>query len=170
MTMMQIFAGSATVVAILVAGSYLLPRQVEVSRSARLPVKPETVLALAASNSGYQRFNPYMNTDPELKISHFGPDSGVGSGFRFNGREGTGSQTVAAVSAETVTYQIDLGAMGRPVQQLTALPEGDGSRVTWTMQTDLGINPVFRVFGLFMDRMMGKVFERGLANLANVVD
>ncbi len=33
---------------------------------------------------------------------------------------------------------------------------------------DLGINPVLRVMGLFMDGMIGPSFELGLANIADV--
>lgn len=165
MTLTSLLAGSAAVIAILVAGSYLLPRHVEVTRSATLPVKPEAVIALAASNIGYQRFNPYLSADPALKIETFGPETGVGSGFRFDGKDGKGTQTVAEVTPGSVTYAIDLGAMGRPTQRLSATPEGEGSRIIWSMQADMGMNPVFRVFGLFMDRMIGKTFEQGLKNI-----
>ena len=37
--------------------------------------------------------------------------------------------------------------------------------MTWTVTTDMGFNPVFRVFGLFMDRMLGKTYELGLKNI-----
>lgn len=165
MTLTSILAGGAAVIAVAVAGSYLLPRHVQVSRSATLPVKPEAVIALAASNTGYQTFNPYLSADPKLKIAPFGPESGVGSGFRFDGKDGKGTQTVAEVTPSSVTYAIDMGAMGKPVQKLTVEPAGEGARVIWSMQADMGMNPVFRVFGLFMDSMMGKTLEQGLKNI-----
>ena len=155
----------AALVGVLAVGTMFLPRHVEVARSATLPVAPERVLALAASNEGYQRFNPYADTDPALKIDMFGPSEGVGSGFAFAGKEGKGTQTVTAQDAESVTFAIDLGAMGQPVQSIRAVEVDGGSAVTWTVQSDMGFNPVFRVFGLFMDGMMGPVFERGLAKL-----
>ncbi|WP_299866208.1 SRPBCC family protein [uncultured Hoeflea sp.] len=165
MTLTSILAGSAAVIAILVAGSYLLPRHIEVTRTATLPVKPEAVMALAASNIGYQRFNPYLSADPALKIEAFGPETGVGSGFRFDGKDGKGTQTVAEVTPGSVTYAIDLGAMGTPTQRLAVEAAGDGARVIWSLRADMGMNPVFRVFGLFMDRMIGKTFEQGLRNI-----
>ncbi|RVT86933.1 polyketide cyclase [Rhodobacteraceae bacterium CCMM004] len=165
MTLMQILAGSAAVVAVLVASTLLLPRHVHVERQAVIDADAAAVLALAASGEGYQRFNPYSSTDPDLSITLFGPASGVGSGFHFAGKEGKGSQTVSAVTGGTVHYQIDLGAMGRPQQTIRAEPRADGAHVTWSMQADMGFNPVGRVMGLFMDRMVGPTFERGLANL-----
>jgi hypothetical protein len=165
MTFLQLVGGGAAIVVLLGAATMLLPRQVHVERSAMLDADASTVLELAASGQGYQAFNPYRDTDPDLAITLFGPASGVGSGFRFEGREGRGTQTVAAMAANAVRYDIDLGAMGQPVQTI-AVSEGDGgTQVTWTMEADMGFNPIARVMGLFMDRMIGPTLERGLANL-----
>jgi carbon monoxide dehydrogenase subunit G len=43
--------------------------------------------------------------------------------------------------------------------------EGEGTRVTWTVEMDMGNNPVGRWMGLMMDGMVGKDFDAGLANL-----
>lgn len=166
MDIMTLVAGGVGLIALTTAGALLLPRHVHVKRQATLDAAPSAVLALASSNEGYQRFNPYRSTDPALKIAPFGPVSGVGSGFAFEGKDGKGKQTVAAVGPDSVRYDIDMGAMGQPRQAITAVPDGGGSRVTWTMDMDLGFNPLARVFGLFMDRMVGKTFEKGLDNLA----
>jgi hypothetical protein len=146
----------------------LLPRKVVVSRSADVAMSPEEVIAQVASTEGFQSVNPYCTTDPELKITPFGPAAGVGSGFRFEGKEGKGTQTVTAVTATSVTHLIDLGAMGKPVQTIAAEATDTGPRVTWTVTSDMGFNPVFRIFGLFMDRMLGKTYELGLKNMATL--
>jgi len=145
--------------------SFLLPRNVVVTRSGEVSLSPADVIATVASTAGFQTFNPYCTTDPNLEITPFGPESGVGAGFRFNGKEGKGSQTVTAVSTNSVTHLIDLGAMGKPVQTIVAEPSENGSTVTWTVTSDMGFNPVFRIFGLFMDRMLGKTYELGLKNM-----
>ena len=39
--------------------------------------------------------------------------------------------------------------------------------MTWSMDTDMGMNPIARVFGLFMDRMMGaNIRPQALKNMA----
>lgn len=167
MTLTQILIGGIGGLAVLAAGTLLfLPREVTVTRSGVVPAQPQQIVALAASNTGYQRFNPYLSSDPDLRIEPFGPESGVGSGFRFYGRDGKGQQTVARVEGEAVHYAIDLGAMGQPTQSISAVQQGDTSEVTWAMHADLGLNPIGRVMGLFMDRMVGPTFERGLQNMA----
>ncbi len=169
MPIIEIAAGIAGLLALLVAGTFLLPRRVAIERHATIHASPEDIIALAASNEGYQRFNPYRTTDPDLKIDLFGPASGKGSGFHFDGKEGKGSQTVAATAPDRVDYDIDLGAMGQPRQSLRATAQNGGSLVVWTLTADLGMNPVARVFGLFMDRMIGKTLDLGLSNLASAV-
>ena len=158
-----------TIIAILFALiliALLLPRTVVVTRRAHVDASPKDVIARVASTEGFQTFNPYRTTDPALKITPFGPAEGVGSGFRFEGKEGKGTQTVTALTATSVTHLIDLGAMGKPVQRIEAKPAGAGAEVTWTVTSDMGFNPVFRIFGLFMDRMLGKTYELGLKNIA----
>ena len=161
-----------TIVAIIAAVALialLLPRKVVVTRQADVALCPEDVIARVGSTEGFQTFNPYCTTDPELKITPFGPAEGVGSGFCFEGKEGKGTQTVTDVSATRVTHLIDLGPMGKPVQTIEAQTTASGARVTWTVTSDMGFNPIFRIFGLFMDRMLGKTYELGLNNIKALV-
>jgi len=168
MSITQIIALCVATLALLVASTYLLPRQVQVQRQATVPLSPAAILALAGSNRGYQRFNPYRTSDPQLKVQLFGPDSGVGSGFHFESKDGKGSQTVTSVSASAVDFKIDLGAMGKPTQRIETRPASIGTTVVWSMQADMGMNPIGRVMGLFMDKIVGPQFETGLKNLAQV--
>lgn len=168
MTFKTIALGTVAVLTATTAGTFALPRHVSVERSAIVEAAPEAVIALAASNEGYQRFNPYRDLDPNLQVELFGPTSGVGSGFSFDGKDGVGQQTVAAVTSDKVTFAIDLGAFGTPTQAISAIAADGRTQVTWTMDMDLGLNPVFRVMGLFMDGMVGPSFELGLANIADV--
>ena len=49
-------------------------------------------------------------------------------------------------------------------------PEGNGTRVTWTVRGNLSY--VTKLMGVFMsmDAMVGKDFEEGLANLKRMVE
>lgn len=158
------FSGAA----VLAVATLALPRHVSIERSAMIDAAPQSVIDLAASNSGYQAFNPYKDLDPDLKVEMFGPATGVGSGFAFESKDGAGQQTVAAVTSEQVTFDLDLGPLGQPTQAISAVAVNGATEVTWSMDMDLGMNPVFRVMGLFMDGMIGPNFELGLANIAEV--
>ena len=162
---MTILYTAIAIIAAIALVALLLPRKVTVTRTAEVPMSPAQVIETVASTDGFQTFNPYCTTDPDLKITPFGPASGVGAGFRFEGKEGKGTQTITAVTDSRVTHLIDLGAMGKPVQEITAERSGNGAEVTWTVTSDMGFNPIFRIFGLFMDRMLGKTYELGLKNM-----
>jgi len=168
MNFKKIALGTAAALTIATAATFALPRHVTIERSAMMDAAPDAVIELAASNSGYQSFNPYRDLDPNLQVELFGPSSGVGSGFSFESKDGAGLQTVAAVEPGRVTFDLDLGPLGQPTQAISAMTVDGTTEVTWTMDMDLGMNPVFRVMGLFMDGMIGSNFELGLANIADV--
>jgi hypothetical protein len=170
MTLTSILGYGFGAIALLAAGTMLLPRHVVVERSATMKGDITSVIAMAASNEGYQKFNPYKDSDPNLKVDFFGPGTGVGSGFKFKSKDGEGSQVVTAVDDNSVTYVIDLGSMGKPTARISASPEGDMTRVNWRMEMDMGLNPIGRVFGLFMDGMLGKTFETGLRNIQAAIN
>jgi hypothetical protein len=168
MNFKKIATYTACGVAVLAAATQALPRHVSIERTAMIDVAPKAVIELAASNSGYQAFNPYKDLDPNLQVEMFGPEIGVGSGFTFESKDGAGQQTVASVTAEQVVFDLDLGPLGQPTQAISAVAVDGATEVTWSMEMDLGRNPVFRVMGLFMDGMIGPKFELGLANIADV--
>jgi Polyketide cyclase / dehydrase and lipid transport len=44
-------------------------------------------------------------------------------------------------------------------------PNGNNTDVKWQFQSNMGNNPLYRWMGLFMDKMVGGEFEKGLANI-----
>ena len=167
MNIKKIATYTAGSIAVLATATLALPRHVSIERSALITAEPQAVIEMAASNSGYQAFNPYKDLDPNLRVDLFGPKSGVGSGFSFESKDGVGQQIVSSVTTDEVTFDIDLGPMGQPTQAISAVRVGSETEVTWTMDMDLGMNPIARVMGLFMDSMVGPNFELGLANIAD---
>jgi hypothetical protein len=163
---LQIAALAAAVIVIVPFG---LPSSKTVERLALVKASPEAVFALASSTAGYQIFNPYKDLDPNLKATPFGLETGVGAGFAFESKEGKSASTINAVEAnKSVTFQIDLGFMGKPVQTITMKPEAGGTRVTWGVTSTFGVNPMGRAFGMFMDGMLGPHFELGPKNMDRI--
>ncbi len=157
-------------VAVLLAACFTLPSSKTVTRSAVIHAGAEAIYPVIVSSRGFQRFNPYHDADPDLKIQFFGPESGIGAGFAFDGKEGKGKQTIiAAEENRQIQMEIDLGAMGKPIQTFRLEEHNGATRVTWSTHSNFGNNPIGRVFGLFLDKMLGKNYERGLDNLANEV-
>lgn len=161
-------AGAAAAAAIL---PFTLPARVHIERSSLVSAAPEQVFATLSSSRGFDQINPFRDADPSLKVAFEGPEAGVGAGFAFAGKDGAGRQTVTALEPNRrVVMQLDLGAMGRPVQSFALEPTDGGVKVTWSLDAEFGLNPVQRVAGLFMDGMLGPVYERGLANLRRLAN
>lgn len=158
---------SAALVAAVVLGVFVfVPSRTRVERRAEVAAAPEAVFALLSSNAGFQEFNPYCDTDPELAVELYGPERGVGSAFRFSGKEGEGTQTIVEADPNrSVTMSIDLGMMGQPTQRFFLKPTDQGTEVTWRVDMEFGWNAVGRVFGLFADGYLGETYQRGLLNL-----
>ena len=60
-------------------------------------------------------------------------------------------------------YFPDFGTTSSGALELAA--EGSGTKVTWTMNGNMGSNPLFRWIALFGDKMVAPDFEAGLSNL-----
>jgi carbon monoxide dehydrogenase subunit G len=161
--------GGAAITTALGLIAVALPDTKRVERTSFVAAPVEAVYERLSSTAGFQTFNPYADSEPDLKITPSGPASGIGASFAFAGKDAKGTQTIVAVEAnKSVTMQIDLGDMGKPVQKFTLTSENGGTRVTWATESNFGYNPVKRVFGLFMDGFLGPTYERGLENLAKV--
>jgi len=149
---------------------FALPASKTVERSAIINADRETLYAMIASPKAYQKFNPYRDTDPNLKIEYMEIESGIGAGFSFKGKEGQGTQTVTALEEnKKVTMLIDLGSLGKPVQTFTLTPTENGTQIVWSTKSEFGMNPIGRVFGLFLEKMLGETYERGLKNMEKAV-
>jgi hypothetical protein len=151
-----------------VASGFLAPDHVVVTRTATTDASPQAVMALAASTQGYQTFNPYKDSDPALKITPFGPASGVGSGFAFDGKDGKGTTTITSHTANRVDYQIKLDGMGAPTQAIQTKVTPEGTHIEWSLRMEFGNNPALRLMGLMMPAMMGPTLEQGVGNLKKV--
>ena len=140
-----------------------------ISRTGTVAAEPGRILDLVTSTAGFTSINPHLTADPKLTITPFGADRGVGSGFAFKGKDGTGTQTITEITDRAVVFGVDMGAMGRSEQriELTPTPTGETS-VTWSMRMDAGHNPLMRLFGLMADRILGPALQTGIDNLAAV--
>jgi hypothetical protein len=164
----KIAIASVAIIGGVVAGGFLAPDHLVVTREAVTTAGPAKIIQLASSSDGYQTFNPYKAADPALKITAFGPASGVGAGFNFDGKDGKGSTTITAQTDSRVDYQIKLHGMGAPTQAIQTKVTPQGTHIEWSMRMEFGNNPAMRLMGLMMPAMMGPTLENGLGNLKKV--
>lgn len=147
-----------------------LPYQVDVSRSISINAAPHKVYGILSDLKTYNSWMPWNQKDKAMKIT-WGPlTAGNGAWYSWDSRlkeVGQGKLTIVAAAPDSlVATSLEFGGFDRPaLANWTIHPEGNSSRVTWTMHTELGRNPLARWFGLFFDKMIGPDFENGLAQL-----
>lgn len=153
---------------LLFAGGYALSPKFSVSRSTTIAAPADKVYALLDDPRQWKRWSVWNQRDPAMQISYSGPPSGAGAGWAWTSRsEGDGKMTfTAAEPPRRLAYELYFPDFGTTsTGALTLAPAGPGTRVTWSMDGDMGSNPLMRWIALFGDRMVGPDFESGLSNL-----
>ena len=160
-------------VAVLLAGGLLLPSTFTVQRSATINAAPDKVYELVADPKRWNDWGEWSRRDRAMTITYSGPASGPGAVWEWKSKsQGDGRMTfTAAEPGKRVAFDLffpDFGTTSRG--ELNFAAEGTGTRVTWTMNGDMGKNPIFHWMALMMDGMVGKDFDAGLANLGKLAE
>ncbi|WP_273455962.1 SRPBCC family protein [Nevskia ramosa] len=153
----------------LVGIGFLLADKVHVERSAKILASPSTLYAVLNSFEKFDQWSPWADLDPHVKVERSGPASGVGARYTWHGNAdvGAGSQEIIATTPDSeVKIELDFEGFDQPSTSTLAIkPDGNGSLVTWSMDSELGSNPIHRYFGLMMDKYIGQDYEKGLGRL-----
>jgi len=170
----KVLLGIGGLLILLTLVAYLLPRNVHVERSTQIAAPRATVFTIVNSFTHFNKWSPWAALDPNAKYTYEGPVAGVGARMIWIGDPstmGSGSQIITASTPwETVTTDIDFGPQGKATGRFTLTAQGPATHVVWALDTDLGMNPVSRYFGLMFDGMIGRDFEKGLAGLRKLAE
>ena len=166
--------GLVVLVAIFVVIGFFLPKTAHVERSVTIARPPCTVFALVNSFKLFNQWSPWAAMDPNAKYAYEGPEMGVGAVMKWASDKkevGSGSQTIVASEPfKLVKTKLDFGPQG-VADGFFKIAAGDGgTMLTWGFDTAFGSNIVARYFGLVMDSMVGKDFEKGLAALKKLAE
>lgn len=149
--------------------AYILPGDVEVQRETMIEAPPSEVFDLVNNFENFNRWSPWYERDPDGEYRFEGPPAGVGAKMIWASDKpevGQGSQEIVeSVENELVRTKLDFGEMGEANAFFELEPTGEHTKVVWGFDTDLGLNPVSRYFGLMFDRWIGADYEQGLARL-----
>ena len=170
---MPVFIGIGVLVLLIIAALAFIatrPPGCRIERSAQVNAPRDVVFSIINDLRRWGEWSPFDKRDPDLKKTFEGPSTGPGAVYSWNGNNqvGEGRMTiVASKPGELVSMKLEFS---RPfkctneVNFILALSEG-GTRVSWIM--DGKNNFMTKAMSLFMpmDKMVGKDFEQGLANL-----
>jgi uncharacterized protein YndB with AHSA1/START domain len=146
------------------------PASFRVERSVIINAPPEKIFPLINNFREWEPWSPWEKVDPAVKRSYSGAASGEGAVYEWSGNKNIGQGRMEIVESSPpskIKLKIDFI---KPFEahntiEFSLIPQGDSMLVTQAMY---GPSPfISRLMGVFcsMDKMVGKKYEEGLANL-----
>jgi uncharacterized protein YndB with AHSA1/START domain len=152
-----------------IAAGWLLPSHYSVERAIVSQAKPEKLYDIVADLKTWEDWTAWnKQLDPTITRTFAGPASGAGSSMAWDGKKtGQGEfKFTDATPPGKIVYALSF-EHGKYLSTgvFTFETNPKGTVVRWTNEGDLGLNPISRWMGLFMDRLMGDDFAKGLTEL-----
>jgi hypothetical protein len=170
-----ILLGFICVVAAILLYAATRPGTFRVQRSITINAPAEKIFPYINNLRSWSLWSPYEKLDPAMKRSFSGPESGIGATYAWDGNRmaGKGSMEITESSSPThITMGLDFikPLEGHNTAEFILAPKADTTQVTWLIYGPTAYPA--KVVGIFvsMDRMIGKQFETGLANLKTVAE
>ena len=168
--------GLLAVLVVASALGFMMPGRWHVERSIVVHSSAPTVFRLV---NDLQRWADWSwwneSVDPSLRRSfeRGAPTVGVGAAMAWTGDEiGEGRLTITeSVPDRLLRYDLALEHESFMTRGVIVLdPQPAGVKVVWTDDGELGMNPLLRLMGPWVEHAVGEDFERGLAGLKRVAE
>jgi uncharacterized protein YndB with AHSA1/START domain len=151
------------------------PDTYRVERSATIAAPPAAVFAVVNDFNRWSEWSPWADLDPTMTKQIDGTGVGMGASYYWKGNDkvGEGRMTITESVPDT-RVGMKLEFLAPMVQtndvEIVLEPVAEGTKTSWAIDGKCDfMTKVMTVF-VSMDQMMGKDFEKGLANLARVAE
>lgn len=160
---------------LLYLGSFLLPSHVTVERSAVFKAPAPVVFEQVNKLQNWEKWSPWHQIDPAMKLTYEGPDAGVGAKYNWFSEHpnvGNGSLTITkSIPNQHIATLMQFEGQNDGLAFYTFEETTEGIKVTWRMESEMGSNPLNKYMGLMMDSFfVGPSFEQGLESLRTIVE
>lgn len=160
--------------AILAVAGLFLPSSVQVERTTVIDAPRANVFTILNTPRRFNDFSPWAEIDPDTEYTFKGPHSGVGARMEWSSEEpsvGDGRQEIIeSEPPEHIRLRLVFGPEEPATGYYRLAEAGGGTEVTWGFRAEFGYDLVGRYVGLMLDSWIGTEYEKGLANLAELVD
>jgi uncharacterized protein YndB with AHSA1/START domain len=177
--MFEIIAVIAIVLAIAIAIVLILaatkPDTFSVQRAIVVKAPPQQIFVAISDFHRWTSWSPWENKDPAMQRTYSGAASGKGAVYAWEGNKNVGSGRMEILEASAPSKIVIKLDFLKPFEahntaEFTMLPQGDVTNVTWLMHGPaVFMSRVMQVF-MNLDKMIGKDFETGLANLKTLTE
>jgi hypothetical protein len=153
------------------------PDKYHVERSTTIHAPADLVYAHMADLKSFGEWSPWDKRDPNMKKTYSAATTGVGATYSWQGNKEVGSGKMTITEAKPPTLVREKLEFIEPFASVAdvgfdVVPAGtDEVKATWSMDGDSS-KLLMKAMGVFMnmDKMIGKDFDDGLANLKRIVE
>src|SRR5262245_14968771 len=171
----KILIAIAVIMVVFVIIVALQPAEFRVSRTASIAAPAEAVFAQVNELKKWEAWSPWTKIDPAMKQTYEGPAAGTGAISRWagNSQVGEGSMTITESRPnELIRFNLEFikPMAGTSTAEFNFQPEGNQTRVTWSMSGKNNFIAKAMCLFLNMDKMIGGEFEKGLAQMKSIAE
>jgi uncharacterized protein YndB with AHSA1/START domain len=146
------------------------PDTFRVERKMTIAAPPEAVFAMIEDFHRWNEWSPWEKLDPNMTRTHSGPAKGVGARYAWSGNSdvGQGSMEITeATPATKIVFKLDFIAPfeAHNTGEFVLTPKDGGTEIVWSMYGPSTYMTKLMDTLMSMDKMVGKDFETGLANM-----
>jgi uncharacterized protein YndB with AHSA1/START domain len=168
-------ASVVLIVVVLLIVVALQPADYRVERSATMAAPPEAVFAQVNDFHRWEAWSPWAKLDPQMQQTFEGPAEGTGAIYSWSGNDEVGQGRMTILESrpdELVRIKLEFLAPfeATSTAEFTFRPEGDETAVTWSMTGENGFLAKAIHLFLDMDALVGRDFEKGLAQMKAAVE
>lgn len=164
----------AAIIAVLVLAARK-PNMFRVERTISIDAATATIFALINDFHHWPRWSPWEKLDPAMQRKYTGATNGVGAVYEWQGKGKVGAGRMEILQSQPSTkIVIKLDFIkpfeGHNTAEFVLKPVNGVTLITWSMYGPATF--ITRVMGVLMnmDKLIGKDFETGLANIKATVE
>jgi hypothetical protein len=171
----KIGIGAAALVVVLLLVIVTRPSTYHVERSTTISAPADVVFAHVVDFKKWKGWSPWDKLDPNMKTTFEGTQGTVGATYAWvgNGDVGEGKMTILAIDSNKkvdIKLQFIKPFEDQANNGFNFESAGKDTKVTWYMDGHNNFMGKAMCLVMDMDAMIGKDFEKGLADMKKVVE
>lgn len=163
-----------SIVAIVLIAALFAPKELHIERSVTINAPQEKVWSNVGSLHGMHNWSPWIEADPNIKITYEGQDGTPGAIYKWIGNSdvGEGQQSITTVNAPNVinTHIHFIKPFEGEADAAVMLENaGNSTKATWTFDSKYAY-PMNVMLLTSIDDMIGDEYSKGLNKLKTMCE
>lgn len=151
------------------------PDTFRVERRIVLAAAPDAIFPYLDSLESWQLWSPWAHKDPAMRTTYGPSRAGLGASMGWEGNSKVGKGNMSIIESrptDRVVYRLEFEKPFRATNRasFTLKPANGGTELVWAMEGPAPLMSKIMDLLMNMDRMVGRDFEAGLANLRGLVE